>query len=171
MKHLLKVGILFCVSVVLSSGLALCHGNEQPSKIKAAAIQVAVIQSEETSVPAEFRVALYENLIRQLKKQGFQHVYRDGDRNAASIPDLIVLHSTVRSFKRGSEEARQVTTVAGATSIRVHCDFTNVEGQSLLQRDVTGKVRFYGGNLRATYDFAKKASRIAHENFSFTDGK
>ena len=44
------------------------------------------------------------------------------------------------------------------------------EGQ-LLERDVTGKVRFFGGNLRATYDFAKKASDIAYENFSPTDSK
>ena len=92
-------------------------------------------------------------------------------RNAASVADLVVLHSTVQSFKPGSEKARRVTTVAGATSISVHCQFTNVEGQPLLERDVTGKVRFFGGNLRATYDFAKKASGVAHENFSLTDSK
>ena len=171
MKHLPKVGVLLCLFVVFSSGLALCGGEKQPTKIKAGAIQVAVIQSDEPSVPAEFRVALYENLIRQLEKRGFQHVYRDGDRKAASVADLVVLHSTVRRFKHGSEEARQVTTVAGATSISIHCQFTNAEGQSLLERDVTGKVRFFGGNLRATYDFAKKASHIAYENFSPTDSK
>jgi hypothetical protein len=32
-------------------------------------------------------------------------------------------------------------------------------------------VRFFGGNLRATYDFAKKASHIAYEKFSLTNGK
>ena len=171
MKHLPKLGVLLCLSVMFSSGFALCGGKERPNKIRAAAIQVALIQSDETSVPAEFRVALYENLIRQLEKRGFQHVYREGDRNAAGVADLVVLHSTVRSFKRGSEEARQVTTVAGATSISVHCQFTNTEGQPLLERDVIGNVRFFGGNLRATYDFAKKASRIAHENFSGADSK
>ena len=170
MKHLPRVGVLLFLFMVFSSGLALCGGQKQPTKIKAGAIQVAVIQSEETSVPAEFRVALYENLIRQLEKRGF-HVFRDGDRNAASVADLVVLHSKVRHFKHGSEEARQVTTVAGATSISVHCQFTNAEGQSLLERDVTGKVRFFGGNLRATYDFAKKASHIAYENFSPTGSK
>ena len=170
MKHLPRVGVLLFLFMVFSSGLALCGGEKRPTKIKAGAIQVAAIQSEETSVPAEFRVALYENLIRQLEKRGF-HVFRDGDRNAASVADLVVLHSTVRHFKHGSEEARQVTTVAGATSISVHCQFTNAEGQSLLERDVTGKVRFFGGNLRATYDFAKKASRVAYESFSPTNNK
>jgi len=121
MKHLPKVGALLCISVMFSSGHALCGGKNQPTKIKAGAIQVAMIESDEASVPAEFRVALYENLIGQLKKHGFQSVYREGDRNAASVTDLVVLHSTVRRFKHGSEEARQVTTVVGATSISVHC--------------------------------------------------
>jgi len=93
-------------------------------------------------------------------------VYRDGDRNAASVADLVVLHSTVRGFKAGSERARQVTTVSGATSITVHCQFTSSDGTSLLEQDVNGKVRFFGGNLKATYDFAKKAAHVANENFS-----
>src|SRR6202165_3682678 len=143
--------------------------EHQSAKIKASAIQVVMIQSDEIKLPAEFQVALYENLIRQLEKHGkFQHVFRDGDRNAANVADLVVLHSTVRGFKAGSERARQVTTVAGTTSVAIHCQFTTVDGKSLLEQDVKGKVRFFGGNLRATYDFAKKTARIAQENFSST---
>jgi hypothetical protein len=146
--------------------------EQQPAKIKASAIQVEMIQSDEIKLPAEFQIALYENLVGQIEKQGkFQHVYRDGDSNAASVADLIVLHSTVRGFKAGSERARQVTTVAGATSISVHCQFTNPEGKSLLERDVNGKVRFFGGNLRATYDFAKKTASVTVDNFSAGTGK
>jgi len=141
------------------------HG--QPAKINASAITVMMIQSDEVTLPAEFQVSLYENLIQQLqKKSGFQHVYREGDSNSAGAANRIVLHSTVRGFKKGSEMARQVTTVAGATSITVHCEFTDKDGQLLLARDVKGKVQFFGGNLRATYDFAKKAAKVAHENFS-----
>lgn len=140
--------------------------EKPPAKIKVSAIQVGMIQSDEIKLPAEFQVALYENLIRQLEKKGFSNVYREDDRNVASATDLVVLHSSVRGFKQGSERARQVTTVAGATSITVHCSFTRPDGQVLLERDVAGKVRFFGGNLRATYDFAKKASEIARQNFS-----
>jgi hypothetical protein len=93
-------------------------------------------------------------------------VYRDGDRRAPNAPDLIVLHSTVRGFKAGSERARRVTTVAGATSITIHCEFKNTDGKVLLEKDVNGKVWFFGGNLRATYDFAKKTARVAHDNFN-----
>jgi hypothetical protein len=98
------------------------------------------------------------------KKGGFSHVYREGDRSAAGVPNRIVLHSTVRGFKQGSEMARQVTTVAGATSIRIHCEFTDTDGRLLLSRDISGRVRFFGGNLKATNDFAKKAAGVAHEN-------
>jgi len=75
-----------------------------------------------------------------LEKQGtFQHVYRDSDRTAANVADLVVLHSTVRGFKAGSERARQVTTVAGATSITVHCQFTSYDAKPLLARMYTAR--------------------------------
>lgn len=141
--------------------------ERKPAKLKASAVQVEMIESDEIRLPAEFRIALYENLVKQLEKAGkFQRIYRDGDSNASGAADVIVLHSSVRGFKAGSERARQVTTVTGATSIMVHCEFTRADGRSLLDRDVKGKVRFFGGNLKATYDFAKKAAHITDENFS-----
>ena len=166
MNRILDASIRLSVSTLVLAASPLLAQKNQPAKIKAAAIQVEMIQSDEIKLPAEFQVALYENLIRQLEKNGFTHVYRDGDRNATNVADLVVLHSTVRGFKAGSERARQVTTVTGATSITVHCQFTRPDGTSLLERDVNGKVRFFGGNLKATYDFAKKAAHVAQENFS-----
>jgi hypothetical protein len=171
MKRIPNTGTWLLVSALFLVAHPLFAEKKQPGKIKAAAIQVEMIQSDEIKLPAEFQVALYENLIRQLQKSGFSQVYRDGDRNAANVADLIVLHSTVRGFKAGSERARQVTTVAGATSITVHCQFTKPDGTSLLEQDVNGKVRFFGGNLRATYDFAKKAAHVANENFSTPGNK
>ena len=151
----------------LAGGGALRAQEQKPAKIKASAIKVEMIRSDEIKLPAEFQIALYENLIQLLQqKGGFQHVYRQGDRNAANVSDLVVLHSTVRGFKEGSEMLRQVTTVAGATSITIHCVFRDNEGKSILESDVKGKVRFFGGNLRATYDFAKKTAQIARDNFS-----
>jgi hypothetical protein len=38
----------------------------------------------------------------------------------------------------------------------------------LLERDINGKVQFFGGNLKATYDFAKKTATVAQQNFSAT---
>ena len=140
-------------------------------KMKASAISVEMIQSDEIKLPAEFQVALYENLIQQLeKKDGSLHVYRQGDRNSRNVANLVVLHSTVSGFKEGSQRKREVTTVAGATSITIHCQFTDNQGKVLLERDIKGNVRFFGGNLKATYDFAKKATTLTRENFSAADG-
>lgn len=166
MKSLVIRCVWLVVSVLFLVAYPLLAEKKRPAKIKAAAIQVIMVQSDEIKLPAEFQVALYENLVRQLEKEGFTHVYRDDDRSAENVADLVVLHSVVRGFKAGSERTRQVTTFAGATSITVHCSFTARDGQVLLERDVNGKVRFFGGNLRATHDFAKKASRVAQQNFS-----
>ena len=140
---------------------------QQPGKIKASAIQVKMIGADEITLPAEFQVSLYEQLINQLQKKGvFQHVYRDGDRAASTASDLIALQCTVAGFKKGSETMRQVTTVAGKTSITLLCQFRDQAGTSLLERKIEGKVQFFGGNLKATQDFATKAANVAEENFS-----
>jgi hypothetical protein len=166
MKRMLR-GIAASALLTILFAAPIVRGQEkQPAKIKASAIKVTMIQSDEVKLPAEFQISLYENLIQQLQKKGGFHVYREGDRNAANAADLVVLSSTVRGFKEGSERLRQVTTVAGATSINVHCAFTDKDGKLLLERDIKGNVRFFGGNLRATYDFAKKAAQTARENFS-----
>jgi hypothetical protein len=146
---------------VANAGLA----EDKPKfKTNASSIQILLVDSKEITLPAEFQVALYENLVAEVQKSGkFQHVYRDGDRTASDAPDLIVLHSTVHGFKMGSERERQVTTVAGETSINIHCQITDKTGKSLLEEDVTGKVRFLGGNLRATNDFAKKVAHIVNQ--------
>jgi hypothetical protein len=134
--------------------------------LRASAIQIQQIQAEEVKLPAEFQVALYEHVIEQVSQTNkFDHVYRDGDHNAAGAADLVTLHCTVTGFKQGSARARQVTTVAGATDIKVHLQFTDKSGKSLLEKDVDGRVRFFGENLRATFDFGKKVAEVVRQNF------
>ena len=168
MKRSLQLIVACLLPLIIFAAIPKLRAHEPPPLAgQASAIQVLMVQSDEIKLPAEFQISLYENLIQQLeKKGGFQHVYRDGDKNAAGVADLIVLRSTVRGFKKGSEMARQVTTVSGKTSIDVHCQFTDKDGKSLLEQDLNGKVMFFGGNLRATFDFAKKAAKLAHDNFS-----
>jgi hypothetical protein len=130
-------------------------------------IEVEMVKSGEVAIPAEFQVALYENLLQQIKEKGnFGSVYRDGDKAARHSPNLVVMQATVTAFQEGSERDRQVTTVKGATKITVHCQFTDSQGAVLLQRDIEGKVRFLGDNLKATEDFAKKAAEAAGDAVS-----
>ncbi|HYL68447.1 MAG TPA: DUF4410 domain-containing protein [Candidatus Limnocylindria bacterium] len=156
----------FLVAASLFAGTARSADEKKPQKISASSIQVLLIQSDEVKLPAEFQMALYEHLIGELQKTGkFEHVYRDGDHAAADAKDMISIRSNVTGFKQGSERARQVTTVAGATSITIHCQFVDKSGKVQLEREITGKVRFFGGNLRATYDFAKKVAKEVQESF------
>jgi hypothetical protein len=162
-----RLGLLSLVALLLLTAVrsGRAQDNAQP-KLKASAIQVLMVQSNEVNLPLPFQLAMYENTIEQVEKtHKFQHVYRDGDQAAAQVPDLVILHTNVYGFKKGNEEERQVLTVAGATQIKVHCQLTDKSGKSELEQDVTGKVRFMGGNLRATYDFGKKVSKIVTQNF------
>ena len=162
-----------CLSSLALVAVALFFGASSGSaqqtvqpKLKASSIQILMVESNEVTLPLPFQLALYENMIEQVEKtKKFQHVYRDGDHAAADAPDLVVLHSNVYGFKQGSEEKRQVLTVAGATQSKVHCQFADKSGKSELEQDITGNVRFIGGNLRATLDFGKKVAQIVVASF------
>jgi hypothetical protein len=140
--------------------------SKNVQKFSASSIQIEPTDSGEVPIPPEFRVAIYENLITQIGKTGkFQHVYRSGDRDAAQAPDLVTLHTAAQAFTKGSQKEREVTTVKGATSLTLKVYITDHAGQTIVDRDVEGKVRFMGENLGATYDFSKKVAAIVRETF------
>ena len=160
--RVLIASLLFVAALFATGGVAFAQAPAAAGGIHASAIQVLMVQSDEIKLPLPFQFSLYEQLLEQLNKTAkFQHVYRDGDKAAGDAADLVTLHSNVFGFKQGSEEKRQVTTVAGATQIKVHVQFVDKSGKVLLEQDVTGNVRFIGGNLRATFDFAKKVAQLA----------
>ena len=136
------------------------------TKLSASAIQVEPVEIGDVQLPPEFREAVYENVIGEVSKSGkFQHVFRSGDPTAGDAPDLVILRMKVKGFKQGSQRTREVTTVAGATSVELGVQVTARDGKVLVDRDVEGKVRFFGGNLRATNDFAKKVAAILQKSF------
>lgn len=138
---------------------------QKAPKFSSSAIQILFVQSDDLKLPPEFQVALYENLVEEVKKTGkFKQVYRDGEQGADQ-KDLVTLRSLVTGFKEGSARARQVTTVAGATKIKVHVQISTREGHMIVDRDIDGNVRFFGENLRATFNFAKSVGKIIRQNF------
>jgi hypothetical protein len=141
--------------------------QQQMPKLTASAIQLERSDPpEDLLIPEDTRIATYENVILQLiKTKKFQHVYRSGDRTAADVPDLVKMRLVFQGFKAGSQKQREVTTVTGATSIKVKIQFMSKDGAPLREKVVEGKVRFYGENLRATYDLAKKVAATVKETF------
>ena len=152
----------FLVFAFLLFGFGSAATSDSPQKAGHAApsILVKAVESNEVPLPAEFQMAMYENLVAEIaKSKKFEHVYRDGDQQAAADPNLLTLEVSLQGFKKGSAEARQVTSVAGATSIRALVHLSDGKGQSLLNKNVNGRVLFFGENLRATYNFAKAVAK------------
>jgi hypothetical protein len=123
-------------------------------------LQVMKVEAGDVRIEPEFRVAIYENLLDELiKTKEFEQVLRDGDRTAGGLQHLLILKSTVESYTPGSETRRAVTTVSGATKLRVRTQLCTREGEVVLERASNGDVRFFGGNLRATHNLARNIAK------------
>lgn len=159
-----------CAGLMLAAGLPAqpnpqekAGASKPAAKLSANALQIEVMDPGDLQIPPDFRIAEYEYLMQQVvKTKRFNKVYRSGDKHADGVADLITLRTIAQSFKQGSQKAREVTTVGGWTSIKLKLQFVDRAGKVLLEREAEGKVRFMGGNLQATYDFAKKVAEIVN---------
>jgi hypothetical protein len=138
--------------------LALLPGAAHAAKSQAAppwSVQVEAVQAGDIALPADFRMAIYEELVSELiKNKQFDKVYRDGDHNADSVPNLLILKTTMRKFSQGNETQRAVTTVSGWTKLNVRSQLFTRDGKLVLEYFVDGSVRFMGSNLHATHILA-----------------
>jgi len=123
-------------------------------------VQVERIDPGHLDLAHSFQVAIYENLLEELNKtKRFEHVLREGDSKASEMPDLLTLKTMVVKYTPGSETQRAVTTVSGATKLRVRSQLVTREGRIVLERTVSGNVRFFGSNLRATRNLARNSAK------------
>ena len=128
-------------------------------------VQVDEVAPGDVRIEPAFRIAIYENLLQQLAKtKQFKQVLRTGDRNANGFPDLLILKTTVEAFTEGSETRRAVTTITGATKLKVRTQLCTREGQVVLERDLNGNVRFIGNNLRVTYNLARNVAKTIKDS-------
>jgi hypothetical protein len=124
-------------------------------------VQVEEVNSGEVNLDPAFRVAIYENLLAALEKTNkFEHTYRSGDRLAETRGDLLTLKINVREFEAGSETKRAVTTVAGATKIKVQSRLQTRDGQVVNDDPVDANVRFFGDNMKATHNLARNVANV-----------
>jgi hypothetical protein len=136
-------------------------------KLHASAIQIELVEVGDVSIPAEFRYAIYERLIEQVRASGtFKTVYRSGDKAASSVPDLVTLHTSVEAFQEGSQMKRELApVVVGSTKVDVTSQVTDKDGKKLVDQKMTGKVRIFGENLGATNDLAKRITKLLNASF------
>jgi hypothetical protein len=134
-------------------------GGDGPSATRWS-VQVDQVDPGNMELAYSFQIAIYENLVEELKKtKQFQQVFRDGDLKASDVPNLLVLKTTVEKYTPGSETRRAVTTVSGATKLTVRSQLLTREGKVVLQHNVNGNVRFFGSNLRATHNLARNIAK------------
>jgi hypothetical protein len=149
----LRADIVERSSVETKTLPALAEAND--SAVPQWSVEVKQVDAADLNIEPEFKVAIYENLLEELvKSKQFSAVLRSGDRRAKDVASLLILKITVESYTPGSETKRAVTTVTGATKLKVRTQLCTREGQVVFERVVDGNVRFFGGNLRATHNLA-----------------
>jgi hypothetical protein len=122
-------------------------------------VEIKQIDAGNSNIAPEFKIAIYENLVTELTKaKQFSAVLRSGESSANGVSNLLILKTTVESYTPGSETKRAVTTVTGATKLKVRSQLSTRDGQVVLERVVDGNVRFFGGNLRATHNLARNVA-------------
>ena len=128
-------------------------------------VQVNKVDPGDEVLASSFQIAIYENLLDELgKTQRFKQIFRDGDRNANDVSDLLVLKTTVEKYTAGSETRRAVTTVSGATKLTVRSQLCTRDGHIILEKTVNGDVRFFGSNLRATQNLARNVAKTIKQS-------
>ena len=128
-------------------------------------LQVDRVEPGEIGLAHSFQVATYENLLTELNKtHQFMRVFREGDRKAGEVSNLLILKTTVVKYAQGSETRRAVTTFSGATKLSVRSQLVTREGKVVLDRTVNGNVRFFGSNLRATHNLARNIAKMIKES-------
>ena len=139
--------------------------EESPQAAQQWSVQVARVDAGDTTLDPGFSAAVYENLVRKLSKsKQFKQVFRSGDRNANDVSGLLILKTVVEKYSPGSETRRAVTTVAGATKLKVQIQVLTRNGQVVLEHSVEGDVRFIGDNLRATDKVANNTAKVLKQS-------
>jgi hypothetical protein len=161
-------------SLTALTAITLFMGAALPSHVLAAStrsvakqwrVQVDEVAPGDVNIAPAFRIAIYENLLQELAKtKQFKQVLRSGDRNADGIPDLLILKTTIESFTEGSETRRAVTTISGATKVKVRSEVCTREGKIVLKRELNGNVRFFGDDLRATHNLARNVANAIKQS-------
>jgi hypothetical protein len=160
------VAIMLALSGQLpgQTGAAKASGGDRTSTTRWS-VQVDQVDPGNLDLAYSFQIAIYENLVDELKKtKQFQQVFREGDHRASEVPKLLVLKTTVEEYTAGSETRRAVTTVSGATKLTVRSQLLTREGKVVLERTVNGDVRFFGSNLRATHNLARNIGKTLKES-------
>jgi hypothetical protein len=109
-------------------------------------ITVLPVGTSGMPVPAEYRVLLYEQLLRRLHRDGSSYpIYRGGEQNPNAICSEFTLKITLTAFKKGNGVVRAASGLvglfAGVTSLELNVRLTNNKGEAVFERKIKTSIR------------------------------
>jgi hypothetical protein len=109
-------------------------------------ITVLPVSASGMPVPAEYRVLLYEQLLRRLHKDGSSYaIYRGGEQDPKAICSEFTLKITLTAFKKGNGVVRAASGLvglfAGVTSLELNVRLTNNKGEAVFERNIKTSIR------------------------------
>jgi hypothetical protein len=134
-------------------------GTVQPKTLKVSTINVVGMP-----LPTEYKVLLYEQLLRRLQLDaGFEHVFRDGDRSPAAACPSVTLALTVNAFTKGNAVLRASSGplgfFLGATSLKFHVALLDDQGKIVFQKDLKASQRGDSESLDVADSIAKTLTK------------
>ena len=128
-------------------------------------LKVAPIDSSELSVPEEYKVLLYEQLIRRLQERsGYETIYREGDNSTAAACPELVIRVKLTAFNKGDAVLRATTgpvgVFVGVTSLQVHLELSDAVGKKkLIDEDLKASERGDSDSLDVADEVAKSVAK------------
>jgi hypothetical protein len=170
MSHAFGQRILAWLGVLtLSLGVALPLASAQTNKTYKRLVIESFDVPDGANFPADFAIALRDNLVHQLEKtKRFESVtFVDKGQPVPNDADLVLTGNIVK-FDLGNRAARYILPGSGMTKIKAEVTFSDPQkSQPLLQREVSGKVvigAFGGDSKGATNGLAKDVAKAARKD-------
>jgi hypothetical protein len=127
-------------------------------------VVLAPIAMSGVELPAEYRVLLYEQLVKQLKARQPAYTFlRAGDRAAGVGCTALTLRITVKDFKKGNRVVRASTGpmgfFVGTTSLSFNVTLQDSHGASVLTKEIKKSKRGDSDSLGITDNIAKDVAK------------
>jgi hypothetical protein len=127
-------------------------------------VLVAPIQVSGVELPAEYRILLYEQTIKELKiKRPEENFLRVGDRSAGPGCAALSLNITVTDFKKGNRALRASTgplgLFLGTTSLSFDVSLKNVQDNTVFDAQIKKSDRTDSESLGLADAIAKNVAK------------
>jgi hypothetical protein len=127
-------------------------------------VLIAPIQVRGIELPAEYRILLYEQMMKELKtKRPEEKIFRVGDRSAGPGCAALKLDITVTNFKKGNRAVRASTgplgLFLGATSLTFDVRLKDVHDQTVFDAQIKKSDRTDSESLGLADTIAKNVAK------------